>query len=440
MKHIRLMSGLFGLLLILGGCEFKSGDKLLQAPQPSKAYEALQKQLNLITEQGAVPVAPQSGQNRTTVQLVDLDQDGEDEAIAFFCEAKNPDQFHVYIFEKQENDYAVRGEITGTGVHISSVTYPTLLPTGEKGILLSWKTGSDSTHNRLSVGRFSGGKVEIMLETTYQSMISADLDANGAEDLVLFTTDPSGRRIAQLYGYVTGDFALRGEATLAPEVQTVVSLKTGWLRGDQPAVLAEGKPEMGSGLMTDILIYDDKGFRNLALEGENASDQGTYRPVSVPSIDVNGDQLTEVPRAVAMPGTATGDAIYMLDWYAYSPADKPVRVSTTYQNVSENWQFLLTDTWRGQVTVTKGASEGMSTTTFLEHRDEGMSIPLLTIYRLTGDMRGFYAARDHMILLTQTQTEIFTASVPDEAARSALALGEQDILDRFSIITQGWGG
>lgn len=438
MKRVHLLPALFGLLLLLGGCEFRSGDKLLQAPQPSKAYEALQKQLNIITEQGVIPVAPQSGQNRTTVQLVDLDQDGEDEAIAFFCEAKNPDQFHVYVFEKQGNDYVVRGDVTGTGVHIASVTYPTLEPTGEKGIALSWKTGGDSTQSRIAVCRFSDGKIEILLETTYQSLITADLDANGADDLVLFTTDASGRRVAQMYGYVAGNLALRGETTLAPEVQTVVSLKTGWLRGDQPAVLAEGKPEQGTGLMTDILIYDEKGFRNLALEGENASDQGTYRPVSVPSTDINGDQLTEVPRAVAMPGTASGDAIYMLDWYAYSPMDKPVRVSTTYQNVSENWQFLLTDTWRGQVTVSKGTSEGMSTATFSEYRTDGMSIPLLTIYRLTGDMRTYYAARDHMIMLAQTQTEIFTASVPSAAARSALALSEDDIKDRFSVNTQSW--
>lgn len=438
MKRFILLPVLAGLLLLMGGCEFKSGDKLLQPPQPSKTYEALQKQLSAIADAGAVAVAPQSGQNRTTVQLNDLDQDGSEEAIAFFCEAKNPDQFHVYVFQKEGDSYVTRGSVTGTGVQIASVSYPTLLPTGEKGILISWKLGSDSVSTGLTVCSFSGGKLNTLLETTYTSMIACDMDRTGTDDLVLLTSDPSGRRSAQLYCYSGTKLRLKGETTLAPEVQTVVSLKAGQLRGYQNAVFAEGKSELGAGLMTDILIYDADGFRNIALEGEDASRQSTYRPVSVPSSDVNGDGLTEVPRAVAMPGTAASDAVYMLDWYAYSAGDNPVRVCTTYQNVSENWQFLLSDAWRGAVTVAKGTSEGMSTTTFLDYNPGGQSTPLLTIYRLTGDMRSYYASRDSMIALAETKTEIYAASIPKDAANSSLALKEEEIASRFSIITQNW--
>jgi hypothetical protein len=438
MKSKSILLALCLILCLLGGCEFKSGDKLLQPPQPSKAYEALQKQLTAITDNGAIAVAPQSGQNRTTVKLEDLDRDGEEEAVAFFCEAKNPSQFHVYLFQKDGDDYVARGEITGTGVQIASVSFPTLLPTGEKGIVISWKLGSDNTSTGMTVCSFIGGKLEILLETTYQSFVACDLDADGADDLVLFTIDASGRRTAQLYCYSRSKMTLRGETTLAPEVQAVVSLKTGNLRGYQKAVFAEGKPELGTGLMTDILIYDADGFRNIALEGEDSADQGTYRPVSVPSTDVNGDRLTEVPRAVAMPGTAASDAIYMLDWYAYSAGDRPVRVATTYQNVSENWQFELSDDWRGEVTVTKSSSEGMSITTFQEYREADDPIPLLAIYRLTGDMRSYYASRDRMIELAKTKNEIYAAYIPEEAANSKLLLTEESIRGRFAMITQNW--
>ena len=138
MKRILFLAVVCGLLLTLGGCEFKSGDALLQAPQPSTTYKSLQKRINGIIDDGAVQVAPQTGENRTSVQLKDLDLDGEDEAIAFFCEARNPDQFHVYVFKKDGTEYATIGSVTGTGVQIASVSYPTLLPTGEKGIIVSW--------------------------------------------------------------------------------------------------------------------------------------------------------------------------------------------------------------------------------------------------------------------------------------------------------------
>lgn len=438
MKRIFLLAVLCGALALLSGCEFKSGDDLLQVPQPSTTYKSLQKQINGILDDGAIMATPQAGENRTSVQLKDLDLDGEDEAIAFFCEVRNPDQFHVYVFKKDGDDYSTMGHVTGTGVQISSVSYPTLLPTGEKGILLSWKLSGESTVSGMTVCCFLDGELKTLLETTYASFITTDLDGNGADDLVLLTTDASGRRIAQLYSYAAGKLEFRGETALAPEGQTVVSLKRGWLRGYQPAVFAESKLELSAGLMTDIFTYDADGFRNIALEGEEVSEQGTYRPVSVPATDVNNDQVTEVPAAVVAPGTSASDALYTLDWYAYSAADEPVRVCTTYQNVSENWQLLFPETWRGHVTVSKSTSENMTTTTFSEYLGGDESVPLLTIYRLTGDIRSYYASRESMIELAQTKSEIYTASIPSEAGASPLALDEEQVLQRFSIITQAW--
>lgn len=438
MKRILRLAVLCGLLLALGGCEFKSGDSLLQVPQPSTTYESLQKQISDIMDDGAVQVTPQSGENRTSVQLKDLDLDGEDEAIAFFCEARNPDQFHVYVFKKDGNEYSTLGSITGTGVQIASVSYPTLLPTGEKGMVLSWKLSGESSLYGMTVCCFQDGELKTLLETTYSSFLTADLDADGADDLILLSTDANGRRIAQMYSYGSSKLELKGETALAPEAQTVVSLKKGWLRGYQPAVFAESKLELSAGLMTDIFTYDEDGFRNIALEGEEVSEQGTYRPVSVPSSDVNNDRVTEVPAAVLMPGTSASDALYMLDWYAYSAGDKPVRVCTTYQNVSENWQVLFPETWRGRVTVSKNTSENVTTTTFSEYLGGDESIPLLTIYRLTGDLRTYYASREGMIELAETRSEIYTASIPDEAADSELAIDADAVQQRFSIITQAW--
>ena len=290
----------------------------------------------------------------------------------------------------------------------------------------------------MTVCCFQDGELKTLLETTYTSFITSDLDTAGADDLVLLTTDATDRRIAQLYSYANNKLEFKGETSLSPEGQTVVSLKKGWLRGYQPAVFAESKLELSAGLMTDIFTYDEDGFRNIALEGDEVSEQGTYRPVSIPSTDVNSDQVTEVPAAVVMPGTSASDAIYMLDWYAYSPGDDPVRVCTTYQNVSENWQFLFPENWRSHVTVSKNTSENMTTTTFYEYVEDGANVPLFTIYRLTGDMRNYYASQESMIELVKTRSEIYTASIAPEAAGSSFALSEEEILQRFSIITQAW--
>ena len=319
---------------------------------------------------------------------------------------------------------------------------------GKKAILISWKLSGDDSTSGITVCAFSNAKLTTLLETTYQSFTTSDLDNNGTDDIILFTKDESGRRIAQLY--VSDDTAikltLKGEAMLSPETQSIVSLKKGLLRGYQAAIFAESKVEISTGLMTDIFVYDSDGFRNIALESEDGIKHSTYRPVSVPSTDVNNDQVVEVPLAVLMPispqnntnSSSTSDASYMLDWYAYSTGDAPVRVCTTYQNVSENWQFMISDAWRGKVTVTKSNEENQTTTTFLHYNSLNRPIELLTIHRLTGDMKNYYASQEGMIELARTTTEIYTASIPDSANQSELKLNAEQIKERFSIISQSW--
>ena len=146
------------LLTLISGCTFKSGDELLQPPRPSATYESLQKQINNITSQGAIAVSPQSGENRNTVQLMDLDLDGEDEAVAFFCESKNPDRFHVYVFQKENEEYVSVGSVSGNAAQITSVSYPSLSVDGKKAILISWKLSGDDSTSGITVCAFSNAK------------------------------------------------------------------------------------------------------------------------------------------------------------------------------------------------------------------------------------------------------------------------------------------
>ena len=168
----------------------------------------------------------------------------------------------------------------------------------------------------------------------------------------------------------------------------------------------------------------------------------------MPSTDVNNDQVTEVPLAILMPlssstsnsvnSSTSSDAAYMLDWYAFSTGDAPVRVCTTYQNVSENWQFMISDAWRKSVTVVKSTDENETKTTFLDYSSQNNPVELLTIHRLTGDMRSYYASQESMFELARTATEIYTVSIPENAVNSQLKLDYDQIKERFSIISQSW--
>ena len=155
----------------------------------------------------------------------------------------------------------------------------------------------------------------------------ADLTGDGAKDLLLITNNPAGQRVARLYQYHIG-LDLVGEAATSAEAVSVERMTSGRVRDSLPAVFAEQKTAGGVGLTTDIFVYADGTLQNLALDSEDSINRGTYRPVSVYAADINGDGVTELPRAVLMAGydeAAATDALFMLDWYAYSADAAPER-------------------------------------------------------------------------------------------------------------------
>ena len=83
MRRIKILAALLALCLLCG-CSGMSVDELYCLPEASEDYYNLQDALNEVLEQNYSYHAPSSGARREPVQLVDLDHDGVDEAVAFF--------------------------------------------------------------------------------------------------------------------------------------------------------------------------------------------------------------------------------------------------------------------------------------------------------------------------------------------------------------------
>lgn len=439
MRRVCMLAVLCSALLLLAGCDIRTGDDLLALPRPSKNYYALQEELETIQAEGAVYSAPQSGQNRNTVQLVDLDNDQEDEAIAFFRESTNSNQFNIYVFKKIGDEYVRMDSVIGSGLAINSVEYPVITADGKRGIVLSWLLPGEMTS--MTMCGFEGGRLRQMLSTDYTAYVLPDLDRDGAQELAVIRADANGQFSARLYHCGVSEMRDLGEVLLAPEARSIVSLDVGMIADGMCAIFVEEKIESGSGMLTDILILENGLLRNLTLNTEASSEQSTYRAVSVMATDINGDQITEIPLARLAAGSQDVDpanAFYILDWYVYAADEEPRRVMTTYQNIAERWQLTLDDDWRARISISKTSEDGSAVTAFSEYLGDGGSTPVLLVYRLTGAARNYYAARDGMIELASTSDEIFCARIPEDAARSELAISEDTLRARFSLIQQEW--
>ncbi len=442
MKPIRILSVLLSLL-VLSGCTFPSGDDLLAAPKPSTNYQTLQAELEKQIASGISYTAPAEGENRSAIQLVDLDSDGVEEAISFFrgSSSATSNEFEIYVYRKQEDQYVCTGSIEGTGTAIQSVDFPVITPDGRRGMVVTWRLASDGTGALTMCDFDSDCTPGVLLETEYSAMELTDMTGDGAKDLLLMTTAPDGKRVARLYQYGDGSLMMVGEAATSAETVSVERVQTGHVLDDYTAVFAEEKMASGVGLTTDIFVFSGQTLLNLALDGEDSITRSTYRPVSVYASDINSDGVTELPRAVLMAGysdAASSDAVFMLDWYAYSVDEPPTLVMTTYQNISDAWSLLIDPAWHDRITAVKTADSGLSAVTFSEYVGRGGQIPLFTIYCATGSNRDYYAGRTDLLQLGQTAQAVYFARIADQASQSSLQISEEEIKNRFSLVKQDW--
>lgn len=442
MKFFRMIPVLL-LFGALTGCTFPSGDELFAAPKPPANYQSLQVELDKLLSSGVTYTAPTGGENRSSIQLVDLDNDGVEEAIAFFrgSSSVTSNAFKVYIYKKQEEKYVCTGSVEGKGKAILSVEYPTITPHGQRGMLIAWKLPGDGV-GALTMCDFNGAcEPAVLLETEYSAMEVTDLTGNGAKDLLLLTNDPVGKRVARLYGYNSGKLDMIGEAATTIEAVSVERITSGRVRENLPAVFVEEKTTSGVGLTTDVFVYAGDVLQNLALDSEDYINRGTYRPVSVYATDINKDGITELPRAVLMAGytdATASDAIYMLDWYTYSISKAPELVKTTYQNVSDGWMFSIDSAWYDDITVTKINENNLTGVEFAQYLGAQQKLPLFTIYCATGETRDYYENRADLIGLGSTPKALYFARIADTAEQSMIQITAEGIKKRFSIITQDW--
>lgn len=132
-------------MLGLGGCMFGNVDEMYALPKSSEAYVNLQAKIN--QEKGSAEyIAPLSGENRQTIQLVDVDGDGVQEAVAFFRDTTSENPLKIVIFKQDEHEeYQVYTRIEGVGSEIESIDYLDLGGSGGMDILVSWQVSGRCT-------------------------------------------------------------------------------------------------------------------------------------------------------------------------------------------------------------------------------------------------------------------------------------------------------
>ena len=435
--------GMFFLASMLSGCTIPkltlNSEDLYSLPTLPAKYTELNTQLNEILESGAEYAAPTSGANIQSVQLVDLDGDGREEAVAFFRNAAEEKPLKIYIFTATEDSYQKTELIEGSGTGIYSIAYTDLDGDGRMELLVGWKATTEL--QVLEVYALRPGGAALLVRSDYVKYTAMDLDQDQRQELVVLHADEGGDGVADYYSWQEdGTLASQSSARLSvtmAELNQQGRVTQGKLQEEVPALFVTGVTD-ASRAVTDILSVRNGELTNVVLS-DLTGVSGEIAPVwSLYPSDINNDGLTEVPSPIQVSSMMeTGAAYQRVDWYAYNAGGQSSLALHTYHDVEDRWYLRLPEEWLNHIWVGRTTMTDEAAVTFYILDGEATE-PFLRITAITGSSRENRAVRGGRFLLSRQSEVIYTAELLDANDTWQYGVTADEVREAFSLITSEW--
>ena len=443
-KWAALLLMMMSLSLVLAGCAMPKltldPEELYALPELPARYTTLNQQLNAIQESSAEYAAPVSGSNIQPVQMVDLDGDGREEALAFFRQSDGEKPLKIYVFTDNGNSYTQTAVIEGSGLAVYSIAYSDMNGDGRMEIIVGWRVSMDL--QALAVYALEPGGARELARSNYVKYAVADLNGDGMQELTVFRANQDGVGAADCYlwknGALTLSSTIRVSMTMA-ELSQQGKVTVGTLRSGEPALFVTGVAE-GMRAMTDVLLLRGGELNNAVLSPTTGVSGESSRFRALYPADINGDGVTEVPRTAALYGEELeGDTAQRVDWISFDAAGAAIRVLSTYHAIEDGWYLQLPDGWADTIYVGRSASADEASVTFYmgDSRDQSYT-PVLRITTLSGSNRERLAVRTGRVSLGRNDGVIYAGELLKGNEGWADGVTEDEVRNAFSLIAPEW--
>lgn len=429
-KRTWLAGAALALAWLLGGCAApSSAESLFTLPQLPIEYTDLSRQINDLFDQGYEYASPSSGRNIQSVQMVDLDGDGDEEAVAFFRNRGNDEKpLKIFVFRANDDTYELLCTIESSGTGVDSVFYQDLTGDGRLELVVGWRISSEVQ----TVAAYEIGPEPVMLmQSGYVRYSIEELDGDGVPSLLIFRLNDEGNSVAEFYSWSSEKMSVSFSTNLSGTMAELArgSVVSGRVSGRQAAVFVTGVTEENMAA-TDIITYrEGQGLVNLALNSQTGSSRIVYPYMQLRPQDINNDGVTDVPCPRA---DEDGQLSGLVDWMDVSGENEDSLVMTTYHHVGGGWYFMVPMDWANSIQVSN-AEHGVNEvqTMLLLNGD-----PVGTIYTLTGENRENRALRGNRIVLKRQTGTIYAAEL--YAAGERYGLTEELLRQNFRLISNQW--
>lgn len=430
-KCILLLAGL-ALAAILSGCTVfdSSVEQLFTLPRMAPEYTGLSRQLDSLIAQGYEYAPPSGGRNIQSVQMVDLEDDGRQEALVFLRRSADEKPLKIIVYRLDGDDSCGQFcTIESSGTAVDSVYYQDLNGDGRRELIVGWRISADV--QTLAAYSIEPEPVALM-SCGYSRFSIQDLNGDGVPSLLVLRADGEQGPVAEFYGWQDEQMGVSYRCRLSSSMTALNrgSVVTGMVDRDTPAVFITGV-DATSMAVTDVLIYrPEAGLVNVALDKTSGVSAAVYPYRQLAPQDIDGDGVTEIPCPLGDSAAEQTDGL--VSWMGWQSDGRFQQTAKTYHSPSSGWYVSIPMSWWDwEVDAVTGGIQNESQMTL---RINGDSV--LTIYTITGENRDNRSRMGSRIVLRRQATTVYAGEVYEIAPYYGM---DEDLLRRcFSLILGTW--
>ena len=430
---------LFLLILavsLLSGCNMRTVDEMYCLPKRSEAYTNLQSQIDKAMV-GLEYNAPLAGENRQTVQMVDLDGDGKVEYL-LFAKGGADKPLKIFIFSGDGEEYVLLDTIESTGSAFEQVEYAQMDDKGGSEIVLGRQV-SDQVLRSVSVYTMTNGQIEQMMTANYSKLVCHDLDKDNVSELLLLVPGETAadNGIAELYGVEDGVMERSAEVSMSEPADDIKRIMVGKLNDGVSAVYVASDVN-GSAIITDVYAMVKGIFTNVSFSNESGTSVQTLRNYYIYADDIDEDGVLELPDLITMQFPSNTDTVisgeqHLIRWYAMTSSGREIDKMYTYHNYVGGWYMQLDEKIAQKISVQQ---QGHSYEFGIWDEETQTIQRLMRIYALTGQKREEQAVIDNRFVLHRTDSTVYAANL--DVASAKYGINKEILINSFHLILQDW--
>lgn len=386
-KTFLLIVLLLSFCLFLPSCSTVGSDidALLEAPQLTGDMHAIQTAVETWAG-GEIDLRyPKKGEYLSAFVLYDVDDDGMEEAVAFYSMADDTTSGEIYISfvdKTEENVWSVVGSVPISAIGVEQVSFADLDGNGKQEVVVGWNVFS-TLEKQVAIYTASSEKFTQRLLENYTEYVICDIMEVGYSQLLTVNLNLTEKTsAAKLYHLDDTGVTEEGSAALDGSVTGYLTPVVARLASGKPAVYIDATKGTSS-MITEILYFQAVDTSAEKASGENLQvarssalvspfhdgttneNEITSRPTAVEMWDVDADGVMEMPLMTALPGFSSrtdDEKLYYTVWRHYDEK-KFETVLTAVMNYTAGYYVRYPDKWledsTSKITVSRNADSSV---------------------------------------------------------------------------------